>query len=162
MTFAESLTAQLQPVADYFASFDLPDPVTHWGHPVMMGIVALVMGSYVGLSGWRGRVLATVDGEAAEKSRLDHRKLAPLMTLFMAMGYSGGLLSLVMQHHPILESPHFWTGTAVLGLLGVNGLISLTGFGGGKLRGLHAYVGSLALCLIFLHGLLGLKLGLSL
>ncbi|GAB4218554.1 MAG: hypothetical protein OHK0012_28260 [Synechococcales cyanobacterium] len=162
MAFAETLTTQLQPLADFFASFDLPAPVVRWGHPLMMGIVALVMGSYVGLSGWRGRELATVDGEAAAKSRLDHRKLAPWMTVFMIMGYSGGILSLVMQHHAILASPHFWTGTAVLGLLGLNGLISLTGFGGGALRGLHAYVGSIALCAVFLHGLFGLKLGLSL
>ncbi|MEN9206370.1 MAG: DUF4079 domain-containing protein [Thermostichales cyanobacterium SZTDM-1c_bins_54] len=162
MTIAEALTAQLQPVADYFSSLQLPEPVTHWGHPVMMGIVAVMMGSYVGLSGWRGRVLATVDPEAAQKSRSDHRKLAPWMALFMAMGYSGGMLSLLMQQHPILESPHFWTGTAVLGLLGLNGLISLTGFGGGKLRGVHAYLGSMTLALVFLHGILGLKLGLSL
>jgi hypothetical protein len=32
-----------------------------------------------------------------------------------------------------MESPHFWTGSAVLVLLAIGSLISLTGFGGGKL-----------------------------
>jgi hypothetical protein len=84
--------------------------------------------------------------------------------LFMAAGYTGGVLSLVMQHHPILESPHFWTGTIVLLLLLINGTIALTSFGGNKaaLRTAHAYLGSTALCILFLHAVLGLKLGLAL
>lgn len=43
------------------------------------------------------------------RSRSDRRKLAPWMFLFMALGYTGGVLSLVMQHQPILESPHFYS-----------------------------------------------------
>ena len=79
----------------------------------------------------------------ALKSRSDHRKLAPWMFLFLALGYTGGLLSLLMQQ-PVMESPHFWTGSAVLVLLAVGSLISLTGFGGNKLalRGVHAYLGT--------------------
>lgn len=151
----------LEPIAQQFSTLGLPEPIIHWGHPLMMAIVIFVMGSFVGLAGWRGRVLG--DKDAANKSRSDHRKIAPWMFLFLAMGYSGGLLSLVMQHKSILESPHFWTGTIVLGLLGVNGLISLVGFGGNKatLRTAHAYLGSIALCVLFFHALLGLKLGLS-
>ena len=72
------------------------------------------------------------DKDVALKSRSDRRKLAPWMFLFLALGYTGGLLSLVMQQQPVLESPHFWTGSAVLVLLAVGSLISLTGFGGGK------------------------------
>lgn len=85
------------------------------------------------------------------------------MFLFLALGYTGGLLSLVMQHQPILESPHFWTGSIVLILLGINGAISISKFGGNKsaLRTIHAYLGSAALCLLFLHTVLGFKLGLS-
>jgi hypothetical protein len=68
-----------------------------------------------------------------------------------------------MQHQAILESPHFWTGSIVLILLAINGIISLAGFGGNKavLRTVHAYLGSTALCLLFLHAVLGLKLGLA-
>jgi hypothetical protein len=128
----------------------------------MMAIVVLVLGSYVAYAGWNGR-LAT-DKQIAIKARAEHRKLAPLMATFIFLGYTGGILSLVMQEHEILMSPHFWTGSIVLVLLFVNGLISITKFGGGKpeLRTIHAYVGSGAMGLLVIHGILGLKLGLSL
>jgi len=159
----ENLSQFLEPIAAWFRSLGIPEPITHWGHPVMMGIVVVVMGSYVGLTGWRGRMLTETNQEAALKSRGDHRLLAPWMFLFIALGYTGGLLSLVMQGQPILESSHFWTGSAALILLAINGVISLTGFGGKNplLRTVHAYLGSIALCLLFVHGVLGLKLGLS-
>ena len=98
------------------------------------------------------------------KNRSNHRKLAPWMFLFMALGYTGGVLSLVMQHQPILESPHFYTGSVVLLILLVSSIISLTGFGGNKavLRTVHAYIGSTALCILLVHAVLGLKLGISL
>jgi hypothetical protein len=68
-----------------------------------------------------------------------------------------------MQKEPLLESPHFWTGSLVLTLLVINGAISLTGFGSNKaaLRTSHAYLGSAILVLLFVHAALGLKLGLS-
>lgn len=151
----------LEPIADWFQAFGVPEPIVHWGHPAMMAIVVFVMGSFVGLAGWRGRVVA--DPDAALKSRTDHRKLAPLMFLFIALGYTGGVLSLVMQGQPIFESYHFWTGSLVLILLGTNGVLALIGFGKNKsgLRTVHAYLGSTALCVLFLHALLGLKLGLA-
>ncbi|MFB2982819.1 DUF4079 domain-containing protein [Microseira sp. BLCC-F43] len=151
----------LEPIGDIFRSMGIPQPVVHWGHPLMMAIVVFVMGSFVGLAGWRGRTIA--DEATAAKSRMEHRKLAPWMFLFMATGYTGGVLSLVMQHQPILESPHFWTGSIVLLLLAINGLISVTGFGGNKasLRTVHAYLGSVALVVVFIHAVLGLKLGLA-
>jgi hypothetical protein len=127
----------------------------------MMGIVVLVLGSYVAWAGWQGRIAE--DKEVAAKSRGDHRKLAPLMTLFITLGYTGGVLSLVMQKKPILESPHFWTANVVLVLLYLNGAISLGGFGGDKpgLRMFHAYIGTAAMGLLLLHGMFGLKLGFS-
>lgn len=151
----------LEPIADRFRSMGIPEPIVHWGHPLMMAIVVFVMGSFVGLAGWRARVV--VDKDAAIQSRAAHRQLAPWMFLFMAAGFTGGVLSLVMQHQPILESPHFWTGSIVLILLAINGVLSITGFGGDRLvlRTIHAYLGSTALCLLFLHAVLGLKLGLA-
>lgn len=151
----------LEPIAAWFRTLGTPEPIVHWGHPLMMAIVVFVMGSFVGLAGWRGRVVT--DEAAAIKSRSDHRKLAPLMFAFIAAGYTGGVLSLVMQDQPILESPHFWTGSAAVLLLGLNGAIAFTGFAKNKaaLRTVHAYLGSTALCLLFLHAVFGLKLGLS-
>jgi hypothetical protein len=155
------LTQLLDPIANQFRSLGIPEPIVHWGHPLMMAIVVFVMGSFVGLAGWRGRVVA--DKKAASKSLDEHRKLAPWMFFFLAAGYTGGLLALVMKNQPVLESPHFWTGTSVLVLLTANAVISLTGFGGNKavMRTVHAYLGSTALCLLFLHAVLGLKLGLA-
>lgn len=160
---SEQLSALLEPVAAWFRGFNMPEPIIHWGHPLMMGIVIFVMGSFVGWAGWRGRTLIDTDKEAALKSRADHRKLAPLMTLFITMGYTGGLLSLVMQGQPILQSPHFWTGSAVVLLLWSNGLMAFLGFNkdDGSLRTVHAYLGSAALALMVVHALFGLKLGLS-
>ncbi len=156
-----NISQLLEPIANQFRSLGIPEPIVHWGHPLMMAIVIFVMGSFIGLAGWRGRVIA--DSAMAMKSRADHRKLAPWMFLFVALGYIGGVLSLVMQHEAVLESPHFWTGSIVLILLAANSIISFTGFGGNRalLRSVHAYLGSTALCLLFLHAVLGLKLGLA-
>ncbi|MEC4804550.1 MAG: DUF4079 domain-containing protein [Jaaginema sp. PMC 1079.18] len=159
----ENIRSLLEPIAAWFNQFNLPEPITHWGHPLMMGIVVFVMGSFVGVAGWKGRVLAGTDTEAALKNKADHRKLAPWMFLFIALGYTGGVLSLVMQGQPIFESPHFWTGSVVIALLSLNGLLALLGFQSQKTttRTIHAYVGSIALVLLVIHALLGLKLGIS-
>lgn len=156
-----NLREYLEPIAAWFNQLGMPEPIVHWGHPLMMAIVVFVMGSVVGLTGWRGRAMFQVDKQAAVKSRTEHRNIAPLMFLFIALGYTGGVLSLVMQDKPIFESPHFWTGSVVILLLTLNSVIALTGFGKNKsvLRTTHAYLGSAALCLLFLHALLGLKLG---
>ena len=153
----------LQPVADLFGGFGTPDYIVHWGHPFFMSIVVFIMGTYVGITGWRSRQLVVSDTEAAMVKKADHRKVAPLMYVFLASGYTGGLLSLVMQEQPLLESPHFWTGTVAISLLTINALISATGFIGNKatLRTVHAYVGSLALIVLIFHAFLGLNLGLS-
>lgn len=92
----------LEPIAQGFRSLGVPGPIVQWGHPLMMAIVVFVLASFVGFAGWRGRL--TQDKAIAEKSRGDHRKLAPWMFLFLALGYTGGVLSLVMQQQPIMES----------------------------------------------------------
>jgi hypothetical protein len=159
-----NISEALEPIAAWFSSLGIPEPVTHWGHPVMMGIVIFVVGSFVGVSGWRGKLLQDTDKDAAVKSRSAHRQLAPWLFIFLAGGYTGGVLSLVMQHQPLFESPHFWTGSLVLLLLLVNGAISLSGFFGDKasLRVVHAYLGSTAILILFVHAVLGFNLGLSL
>ena len=158
-----SLRASLEPIADWFNSLGTPEPIVHWGHPVMMGIVVFAMGSAVALAGWKGRTLATTNAEVAVKNKADHRKIAPLMYFFLVAGYTGGVLSLVMQGQPILESPHFLTGTVVIALLTVNAILAATGFIGNKetARTVHAYVGSAALLILVAHAVLGLNLGLS-
>lgn len=157
----ETIKEILQPIADVFSSMDMPEPIVHWGHPLMMGIVIFAMGSFVGITGWRIRTSPETDVIASSKG--EHRKVAPLMFLFITLGYSGGILSLIMQGEDIFSSIHFWTGSLVIGLLTLNGLISLTGFGGDKasLRTVHAYLGSFALLVMVAHAIFGLKLGLA-
>ncbi|MDX2244036.1 MAG: DUF4079 domain-containing protein [Leptolyngbyaceae cyanobacterium bins.302] len=159
--FGAQLSQFLEPIAAWFRTLNTPEPIVHWGHPAMMGIVAFVMGSYVAYAGWHVRLAQ--DKDVQIKNRADHRKLAPLMTLFITLGYTGGVLSLVMQKQPILQSPHFWTGSAIVLLLWTNGLISLTGFAGNQpaLRMTHAYLGTLVMALLVVHAVFGLKLGLS-
>ncbi|NJN04298.1 MAG: DUF4079 domain-containing protein [Leptolyngbyaceae cyanobacterium RM1_1_2] len=161
MGVISNLRAFLELPAEWFSNLGVPEPIVHWGHPLMMGIVIFVMGTFVAWAGWRGRTAE--DKEVALESKSNHRRLAPWLFTFIALGYTGGLLSLVMQGQPILESPHFWTGSAVVGLLATNGLISATKFGGGQaaLRTTHAYLGTAAIALMFIHAFLGLKLGLS-
>ncbi|NEP19481.1 MAG: DUF4079 domain-containing protein [Leptolyngbya sp. SIO4C1] len=139
----------------------MPEPIIHWGHPLMMGIVIFAMGTTAAYAGWKIRT-ADQPEETAPTRKL-HKRVALWMTTFIALGYTGGLLSLVMQGEPILESPHFWTGTAIVGMLGLNGAISFSKFGGGKdsLRTAHAYIGTAAVALMFVHAFLGLNLGLS-
>ena len=154
------LSQYLEPIAAWFRSLNTPAPIVHWGHPVMMGIVAFVLGSYVAYAGWQGRLAQ--DKDVQLKNRADHRKLAPLMTLFITLGYTGGILSLVMQNKPILQSPHFWTGSVIVLLLWTNGILSKV-FGDEKsvLRVVHAYVGTFVMMVLVVHAIFGLKLGLS-
>ncbi|HEY9641568.1 MAG TPA: DUF4079 family protein, partial [Coleofasciculaceae cyanobacterium] len=84
---SSSLTNLLEPIAAWFRSFNLPEPIVHWGHPLMMAIVVLVMGSVVGLTGWRGREV--MEPKEAAVSRANHRKIAPLMFLFIVLGSTG-------------------------------------------------------------------------
>ncbi|BAZ45398.1 hypothetical protein NIES4102_24200 [Chondrocystis sp. NIES-4102] len=158
-----NLRASLEPIAQWFNSLGTPEPIVHWGHPLMMGIVVFVMGSAVALAGWRGRTLEDSNTELAIKNKAQHRKIAPLMYIFLVLGYTGGVLSLVMQNQPILQSPHFVTGTIAIALLTFNALIAATGFIGNKetLKTIHAYTGSLALIILIAHAALGIKLGLS-
>lgn len=152
---ANWLRPLLEPIASWFSSLGIPAPIINWGHPAMMAIVVFVMGSFVGLTGWRIRTANDAE------SRKSHKIMAPMMLAFMALGSTGGLLALVMRGEPIMNSPHFWTGMGVLLLLGLNAAIALAGFKGGSLRKAHAYIGSTALCLAFLHAVFGLRLGLS-
>ncbi|NRB06222.1 MAG: DUF4079 domain-containing protein [Richelia sp.] len=103
------------------------------------------------------------DEDVVVKNLSSHRKIAPWMFLFLALGYTGGVLSLVMQEQDLFASPHFWTGSVVLLLLLVNGIISLTKFGGNQaaLLTIHAYLGSAAFSLMVIHAFLGVKLGMS-
>lgn len=55
-------------------------------------------------------------------------QLAIGMSIFFALGATGGIISLVTQGKPIFESPHVWTGLGGLFCLGLQvgtGLLDL-------------------------------------
>ena len=159
----ENLTQLLEPIASQFRALNLPELLTHWGHPFFMSIVMFVMGGYGAYAGWKGRILTASDPQAAIENKSKHRQVMPAMFAFMAIGATGGVLSLVIQRHAVMASPHFLTATIVLTFLAINSVISFTGFGGNKpeLRKVHAYFGSTIMVLMVVHALMGLKLGLS-
>jgi uncharacterized membrane protein len=159
----ENLAQLLEPIASQFRVLNLPEPLTHWGHPFFMSIVMFVMGGYGVYAGWKGRLLTANDAESAIRNKANHQKIMPVMFVLMVIGGTGGLLSLVIQKHQVMASSHFLTATVVLILLSINGLISGTGFGGNKpgLRKFHAYFGSIIFGTMIIHALMGLKLGLS-
>lgn len=69
-----NLRELLEPFAAWFRSLGIPETIVRWGHPVMMAIVIFVLGSFVGLAGWRGRNVKNKD--IASKSLSDDRTLA--------------------------------------------------------------------------------------
>jgi Protein of unknown function (DUF4079) len=162
-TFGSMVAEQLEPLAAWFRALNVPHEIVHWGHPAMMGIVVAFMGSAAAVTGWKGRL--SEDAEVSAKNRGDHRKIAPLMTVFLIMGYTGGVLSLVMQKEDVMASPHFWTGSVVVLLLITNSVISKLFKGEGEnpgLRKAHAYIGSGIMALLLVHAAFGLNLGLGL
>ena len=159
----EQLSQLLEPLASQFRALNLPEPLTHWGHPFFMSIVMFAMGGYGAYAGWKGRLLTETEPKVAIENKTNHAKIMPAMFAFMAIGATGGILSLVIQKHAVMSSSHFLTATLLLTFLAIEGLIAGSGFGGNKpeLRKFHAYFGSAILILMVVHALMGLKLGLS-
>ncbi len=46
-----SLVELLEPIANVFRGLGIPEPITHWGHPVMMGNRYFYDGKLCGLDG---------------------------------------------------------------------------------------------------------------
>lgn len=146
--------------AEFFSTLGLPDWLVHWGHPGNMAVVLLAMGIYG--SGYLGWSIRLSDDEAlVAKAKSLHPKLAIGMTGFFAAGALGGLMSLLMQHKPLTQSPHFITGSLGLLLLASQGMLSAFFEDDPGLRGAHAYFGTAILALFVVHAAFGLQLGLS-
>ncbi|MEM9117134.1 MAG: DUF4079 family protein [Cyanobacteria bacterium P01_F01_bin.56] len=76
----------------------MPEPIVHWGHPIMMETAICIMDFTATYMGWKIRT-GSPGGDSAKTRKL-HKKLALWMTTFIGLGYTGGVLSLVMQNHP--------------------------------------------------------------
>eukprot|EP00193_Tetraselmis_chui_P013556 CAMPEP_0177789792 /NCGR_PEP_ID=MMETSP0491_2-20121128/22965_1 /TAXON_ID=63592 /ORGANISM="Tetraselmis chuii, Strain PLY429" /LENGTH=226 /DNA_ID=CAMNT_0019311733 /DNA_START=38 /DNA_END=718 /DNA_ORIENTATION=- len=149
----------LGPLAEYFNTLGLPEPLVHWGHPGNMAVVLIAMGGYGSWLGWQIRV--GDDADTVAKAQDLHPTLMGLMTFFFALGASGGMLSLLMQGKPIFQSAHVWTGLTGLACLGLNGMLSLFFEDDANARTAHAFFGTGIMALFVVHAALGLQLGLS-
>lgn len=144
-----------------------PDWLQHWGHPAAMATVLIVMGglgTYAGFlirngQGDRDDYFFTLDGKTVRDS---HPLIMGLAGFFFLLGGQGGLVLLLNQSKPILESPHAVTAIVGLSLLAVQGLLPLTfERGGAKLRTVHTVLGSSTMVALTAHMLTGINLGTS-
>ena len=55
-----NIRTYLEQIANWFAGFGVPDPIANWGHPLMMGILVVVLGTYTAWVGWQGRIAKDV------------------------------------------------------------------------------------------------------
>jgi len=160
-SLSTAIARSLAPTAATLKALDLPETLIHWGHPGNMAVVLLAMLGYGGVFlGWTIRN-GTADEEEIDKARDLHPKLTIGATVFFLLGATGGVISLVMQGKPILESPHFVSGMTGLALLSVQAMLPLFFSEGAGARTAHAFLGSSIFALLLVHGALGLKLGLS-
>jgi len=158
---AEGLRQAVEPFASYIRDLNTPAFVLKYFHGLNMAIVLFAMGYYgCGYLGWNIRL--SNDSELKLKARDLHPKLAIGMTIFFALGATGGLSALVVLNKPIFESAHVWTAISGLTLLGLQGMLSLFFEDDPSLRQAHAYFGSAILMFFTIHLGLGIKLALSL
>ena len=142
---------------------NLPELAIKWLHGANMGIVLTAMGGYGTYLGWQIRA-GNGDNETltGDLVRELHPKLMGAMALFFFLGGQGGLVFMLIQDKPLLESPHAITAFAGLGLLAANGVLGKTMKSDETKRTLHALLGSSLMAVFGVHAALGLNLGLSL
>lgn len=142
---------------------NLPEYAIKWLHGANMGIVLATMCAYGTYLGWEVRKGngndETLTGDIVRDL---HPKLMGAATLIFFLGGQGGLVFMLLQEKPLLESPHAITAFAGLGLLAANGAIGQVMKNKEELRTVHAYLGSSLMAVLLVHAGLGLQLGLSL
>ncbi|KAA8495654.1 hypothetical protein FVE85_1809 [Porphyridium purpureum] len=139
----------------------VPEPVTKYGHPVMMSIMVAAMGGGGAYLGWAGRL--NPDKKAGVKQKQLHEQLMVAFWLLAFMGASGGILSTVLQGYDILESEHAKSAGLVLALLTLEAIIAYSGFGStpkAKIQGrkVHAYIGAATMAAFLVHAGFGIQM----
>lgn len=157
--------AALEKVAEAFNTLGMPKWLVEWGHPGMMTVMVLAMGTPGAVIGWQGRLNENKKDGVAQKQLHENIMIAFFLLAFL--GGTGGTLSVAMQGFDIWESPHFKTSVLVLLMLGVNSIVAYSGFTigndgspKGRLAGrkLHAYFGVATMSAFLVHGILGAKI----
>lgn len=139
---------------------------SHWGHPAAMGTVLIVMGgigSYAGYQIRAGNGDETAWFTTGKTIREQHPLIMGLAGFFFLLGGQGGLVLLLQQGKPILESPHALTAVVGLGLLAIQALLPVLAFekGGATARTAHTVLGTSTMVALSGHLVTGLNLGTS-
>jgi Protein of unknown function (DUF4079) len=145
---------------------DLPEAVIHWSHPVTIVALALPLALGGAYLGWQIRLDSnSSSGSSSGSSGAARRLHAPLMAgalLLFVFGVQGGIASLLLQNHSLLDSPHAATAGVLLALFSLQGLMGVNMGSNATARTAHAAVGTVAIAALLGHAALGLQLGLSL
>jgi Protein of unknown function (DUF4079) len=148
---------------------DLPDAVIHWSHPVTMVALALPLALGGAYLGWQIRLgnngNSSSSSSSSSSSTAARRLHAPLMAgalLLFVFGVQGGIASLLLQNHSLLDSPHAATAGVLLALFSLQGLVGVNMGNNSTARTAHTAVGTAAIAALMGHAALGLQLGLSL
>jgi hypothetical protein len=130
-----------------------------------MATVLIVMGgigSYAGYQIKAGNGNETAWFTTGKTIREQHPLIMGLAGFFFLLGGQGGLVLLLNQGKPILESPHALTAVVGLSLLALQGLLPLAFEKGGPLaRKAHTVLGTSTMLVLGGHMITGLTLGTS-
>ena len=131
-----------------------------------MGTVLIAMGgtgSYAGYQIRAGNGDETAFFTLGKTIREQHPLIMGLAFFFFFLGGQGGLVLLLQQGKPILESPHALTAVAGLGLLTIQALLPVLAFekGGAAARTAHTVLGTSTMVALSAHLATGVNLGLS-
>lgn len=141
-------------------SLNLPEPLIHWGHPVAMILAISFLGGYGLYQGYLIR--SSKDISAKRKAAAFHPTLMSILIGVMFIGAQGGLSSLLVQEHPILESSHAGSALLMFGMLTVQALLSSLISVSPIARNAHAYFGVATIAVVLYHITTGFSLGLEL
>ena len=159
MDVAGGLEGAIQPLADVL-NIITPMPVTKYAHGAAMAGILLLLGGQAAYYGWQLRL--SDNPETIETAKARHPTLARTVTASFTFGALGGLISLVMQGKPLLQSPHATTGIIGLLLLYLQASLPLFFEDDPNARGIHAWFGSGILLFFLLHLKLGVEFALRL
>lgn len=164
-TLLSANPAWIQKLADAVGTLNIPEPVTTYGHPAMMGLMVLGMGLPGTLIGWNGRLNENKKNGVQQKKLHENIMLAFYLLTFF--GGFGGTLATAMGGYDIWQTPHAISALVVLLLLGGNSALAYSGFTvgndgtpKGRLQGrkLHSYFGVAIMAAFSVHALLGVSI----
>ena len=126
-----------------------------WGHPLLGGLAVALLARAAGHA-----VRVRRGGHGARAARARHRAWAAVALGAVAAAWVSGVAAVWLFHEELhaTASGHFQVGSAVLGLLGANALLSRRLPGDATARAVHPWIGATALLLAGLQVFLGLQL----